>query len=180
VIERVDLGVCPAYVYDGDPSRTAVVLPGAMLAAMPVAAAAIQALGERGWRTVQIWDEFLDRSQDPIRWTLDRLDAARAFAGDVTELLVVAKSLTTRAAGACAERGLRAVWLTPILEGECLEWLRAHTAPALLVGGDDDGMWDGDLAREISPDVLEIPGGDHGLARISDLQAVHDAVSRFL
>jgi pimeloyl-ACP methyl ester carboxylesterase len=181
VIERVDLEICGAYVYDGDPSRTAVVLPGAMLAAMPVAASAIQALGAKGWRVVHVWDEFLDRSQDPVRWTIDRLDAATAFAGDVEELLVVAKSLTTRAAGACADRGLRAVWLTPLLEDPvCVEMLRSRTAPALLVGGTRDPTWDGGLARELSPDVVEIEGADHGLARISDLQAVLDAVAVFV
>jgi pimeloyl-ACP methyl ester carboxylesterase len=181
VIERVDLDICGGYVYDGDRRRTAVVLPGAMLAAMPVAAFAIQALGSKGWRVVQVWDEFLDRSQDPVRWTVDRLDAATAFAGDVAQLLVVAKSLTTRAAGACAERGLRAVWLTPLLEDPvCVEMLRSRTAPALLVGGTQDPTWDGELARELSPDVVEIEGADHGLARIADLQTVLDAVAGFV
>jgi pimeloyl-ACP methyl ester carboxylesterase len=178
VIERVDLQICGAYVYDGDPRRTAVVLPGAMLAAMPVAAFAIAAVGRNGWRAVHVWDEFLDRSQDPLRWTVDRLDAATAFAGEVDELLVVAKSLTTRAAGACADRGLRAVWLTPLLADPlCVEMLRSRTAPALLIGGTEDPAWDAGLARELSPDVVEIPGADHGLARISDLQAVLDAVA---
>jgi hypothetical protein len=128
-----------------------------------------------------VWDEFLDRSQDPVRWTLDRLDAATAFAGDVDELLVVAKSLTTRAAGACAERGLRAVWLTPLLQDPvCVEMLRGRTAPALLVGGTADPTWDGGLARELSPDVAEIRGADHGLARLSDLQAVLEAIDGFV
>jgi hypothetical protein len=181
LIERVDLEICGAYVYEGDPRRTAVVLPGAMLAAMPVAAFAIEALRSKGWRAVHVWDEFLDRSQDPVRWTLDRLDAATAFAGDVDELLVVAKSLTTRAAGACAERCLRAVWLTPLLQDpECVQMLRARTAPALLVGGTEDRIWDGELARELSPDVTEIDGADHGLARISDLQAVLESVAAFV
>jgi pimeloyl-ACP methyl ester carboxylesterase len=181
LIERVDLEICPAYVYDGDPRRTAVVLPGAMLAGMPVAAFAIEGASRKGWRAVQIWDEFVDRSQDPLRWTLDRLDAAIAFAGDVDELLVIAKSLTTRAAGACAERRLRAVWLTPLLNDPvCVEMLRARTAPALLVGGTEDPTWDAGLARELSPDVVEVPGADHGLARISDLQAVLDAVAGFV
>jgi pimeloyl-ACP methyl ester carboxylesterase len=147
---------------------------------MPVAALAIQGLVRTGWRAVHIWDEFVERSQDPTRWTLDRLDAGAAFAGEVDELLVVAKSLTTRAAGACAERRLRAIWLTPLLDDPvCVEMLRSRTAPALLIGGTEDPSWDGPLARELSPDVLEIAGADHGLARISDLQAVLDAVAEF-
>ena len=34
-IERIDLGICRAYEYAGDPGRTAVVLPGAMLGGTP-------------------------------------------------------------------------------------------------------------------------------------------------
>ena len=36
MIRRVDLGVCPAYDYEGE-GPTAVVLPGAMLGGMPSA-----------------------------------------------------------------------------------------------------------------------------------------------
>jgi hypothetical protein len=36
VIEPVDLGICRGYAYQGDPSRTALVLPGRMLAGMPI------------------------------------------------------------------------------------------------------------------------------------------------
>ena len=41
MIEPVDLGICRGYEYQGDPSRTALVLPGRMLAGMPVNAYAI-------------------------------------------------------------------------------------------------------------------------------------------
>ena len=34
-IERVDFGPCTGYVYPGDASRAAAVLPGAMLGGMP-------------------------------------------------------------------------------------------------------------------------------------------------
>jgi len=180
VIRPVDLGVCHGYEYDGDPARTAIALPGAMLAGMPVQAFAIQGALSRGWRVVQVWDEFLDRSQDPTAWTRARLEAAIAFA-DADELVVIGKSLTTRAAGLAAERGLRAVWLTPLLnDPESVELLRRRTAPALFVGGAADQSWDGALARELSDDVLELEGADHGLARVADLQPIVDAVAAFI
>jgi hypothetical protein len=180
VIRPVDLGICHGYEYDGDPARTAIVLPGAMLAGMPVHAFAIQGALSRGWRVVQVWDEFLDRSQDPTEWTRARLEAAIAFA-DADELAVIAKSLTTRAAGVAAERRIPAVWLTPLLnDPESVELLRARTARALLIGGTADQSWDGALARELSDDVVELDGADHGLARVGDVQAVADAVAAFL
>ncbi|MDM4721463.1 alpha/beta hydrolase [Micromonospora sp. WMMA1363] len=78
--------------------------------------------------------------------------------------LLIGKSLGTVAAVLAAERSLPAVWLTPLLT---LPWVTAAlgraTAPFLLVGGTTDGFWDGASARRLSPHVLEIDQGDHGL-----------------
>ena len=87
---------------------------------------------------------------------------------------------TTLASGVAAERGLPGIWLTPLLhERSCVDGLRRRTAPALLVGGTRDEAWDGDLARELGDEVLELEGADHGLARIADLPLIVEAVSRF-
>jgi hypothetical protein len=180
-IHPVDLGVCLGFEYAGDPQKTAIVLPGAMLAGMPVNAFAIEAVLSRGWRAVLVWDVFLDRSQDGAVWVRERLDAAIAYAGAAEQLLVIGKSLSTRAAGAAAELGLPAVWLTPLLnDPEIVELIRGRTAPALLVGGTADPTWDGALARELSPDVLELEGADHGLAKIEHLQPIVDAIVGFI
>jgi hypothetical protein len=37
------------------------------------------------------------------------------------------------------------------------------TAPYLLIGGTGDKVWEGDLARELTPYVVEIPGANHGM-----------------
>ena len=78
--------------------------------------------------------------------------------------LLIAKSLGTNAATLAAERSLPAVWLTPILT---VPWVAAALgrarAPFLLVGGTADAMWDGALARRLSPYVLEVEGADHGM-----------------
>ena len=82
--------------------------------------------------------------------------------GDGT--LLIGKSLGTHAAAVAAERGLPAVWLTPLLTVPAVvEALRRASAPALLVGGTADPYWDGLLARELSPHVLEVDGADHGM-----------------
>lgn len=78
--------------------------------------------------------------------------------------LLIAKSLGTNAAALAAERSLPAVWLTPVLK---MPWvadaLSRATAPFLLVGGTADEIWDGDLARRLTPHVFEVPDADHGL-----------------
>ncbi|MEN3307332.1 MAG: hypothetical protein V7603_3534 [Micromonosporaceae bacterium] len=78
--------------------------------------------------------------------------------------LLLAKSLGTNAAALAAERALPAVWLTPLLTAP---WVVAAmsraTAPFLLVGGTGDEVWDGALARRLSPHVLEVEGADHGM-----------------
>ncbi len=181
MIHPVDLGICHGYEYEGDPERTALVLPGSMLAGMPVNAFAIDAVWSTGWRAVLVWDEFLDRSQDDVAWVRARLDAATAYAYQARDPVVIGKSLSTLAAGAAAERSLRAVWLTPLLRDDrCVEMIRGRTAPALLVGGTADASWDGALARELSDDVLELDGADHGLARVADLPEIVQAIAAFL
>lgn len=78
--------------------------------------------------------------------------------------LLIAKSLGTNAAAVAAERGLPAVWLTPVLT---VPWIASAlaraTAPFLLVGGTADALWDGGLARRLSPYVLEVEGAGHGM-----------------
>jgi hypothetical protein len=78
--------------------------------------------------------------------------------------LLIGKSLGAYAAPLAAERGLPAVWLTPVLTAR---WVTAAlgraTAPFLLVGGTADALWDGAAAHRLSPHVLEVEGADHGM-----------------
>ncbi len=92
--------------------------------------------------------------------------------GEVTPLvdlvggqpLMIGKSLGTLAASLAAERSLPAVWLTPLLNRPwAVATLRRATAPFLLVGGTADAAWDGALARQLSPYVVEVEGADHGM-----------------
>lgn len=176
MIQPFDAGPCRGYEWQGD-GPTAVVLPGAMLGGTPTCYYAALTLFELGWHVVQSWNEW-DGVSDRLGWATTLTDAALGYAGDVD--LLVAKSITTRVTGIAADRGLRAVWLTPLLDlDECVDGLRRRTAPALLVGGTADESWDGGLARELSPDVLELDGGDHALARLEDVAKLVDALRAF-
>ncbi|MEV0424981.1 hypothetical protein [Micromonospora sp. NPDC050495] len=56
------------------------------------------------------------------------------------------------------------MWLTPLLTlPRVADAPGRATAPFLLVGGTADEVWDGDLARRLSPHVLEVAGADHGM-----------------
>jgi pimeloyl-ACP methyl ester carboxylesterase len=102
--------------------------------------------------------------------------------------LLIGKSRGTNAAAIAAERSLPAVWLTPLLRMPWVaEALRRATAPFLLVGGTADVVWDGDLARRLTPHVLEVEGADHGMyvpgpltESIAVLSRVVVAVEEFL
>jgi hypothetical protein len=78
--------------------------------------------------------------------------------------VVVGKSLGSLAAPVVADRGLAAVWFTPLLTDEpTVAALRRATGPCLLVGGTADKLWDGQIALSITPDIVEIDGADHGM-----------------
>jgi len=169
VVRPVELGPCGGYAWEGDPARVVIALPGALLGGMPSLAFPLYALVARRWSAVQVWDERRDRSGDATEWVRARAEAAFAAAGAPATVLVLAKSLSTRAAALAAERSWPAIWLTPLLDDEeSVAGLRARRAPALLVGGTADSAWDGDLARELSDDVLELPGADHSVGAGGD------------
>jgi pimeloyl-ACP methyl ester carboxylesterase len=176
-IERVDLGICGGYDYYPTRDRTAIVLPGAMLAGMPVNAFVIRPLIDDGWRVVQPWDEY-DGTSDRHAWPPALAGAAFDHAGGAE--LISGKSAGSLATAFAAEHGLAGIWTTPLLnEQACVDGLRRRTAPALLIGGTEDPTWDGALAPEVADDVVEVPGADHGLSRIADLTAVEQAVAAF-
>ena len=90
-----------------------------------------------------------------------------------TRRVIVAKSLSCTAGPVAAAERVPAVWLTPLLiEPEVVAGFDTVTAPALLVGGTADPLWDGDTARGIAGvEVLELDGADHSLEVPGDLAA---------
>jgi hypothetical protein len=102
--------------------------------------------------------------------------------------VVIGKSIGTLAAPLAADRGLPAVWLTPLLTDEAtVAALRRASAPCLLVGGTADRWWDGQVARSITSHVVEVADADHGMIVPGELSAsaavlgqVASAVEQFL
>jgi hypothetical protein len=93
--------------------------------------------------------------------------------------LIIAKSMGSLAAPIVADRGLAAIWLTPLLgDDPTVASLRAATGPALLVGGTADSQWDGDIARSITPHVLEVDNADHSMLVPGPLAASADVLGR--
>jgi pimeloyl-ACP methyl ester carboxylesterase len=82
-------------------------------------------------------------------------------------VLVVGKSLGTRVASYAAERGLDAIWFTPLLVDPVVaEGIAANAGRQLLVGGLADELWDPAVARELAEagcEVLEVPDADHSM-----------------
>jgi predicted alpha/beta-hydrolase family hydrolase len=116
----------------------------------------------------------------PIKWELQRdsdfsqqrLRVASQVESAVEEMiaasgaapLVIGKSLGTLAAPLVADRGLAAVWFTPLLTDQpTVAALGSATGPCLLVGGTADRFWDGRVARSLPAEVVEVDGADHGM-----------------
>ncbi|MEV4625509.1 alpha/beta hydrolase [Micromonospora sp. NPDC049523] len=151
--------------------RNAVLIPGGGYGLQaPLLMYAADAVEARGARQHPIsWngeprqvppDERFDWVGAHVSPVLDTLPAEAAGGPP----LLIGKSLGTYAAPLAADRGLPAIWLTPLLTVEPVAaQLRRATAPALLIGGTADPAWDGALARQLSPYVLEVPDADHAM-----------------
>lgn len=87
---------------------------------------------------------------------------AELAAAGTSSPVIFGKSLGSVAASAAADRGLAAVWFTPLLtDPATAAAMRRADAPCLLVGGTADHWWDGDVARSVTPHIVEVPGADH-------------------
>ena len=165
--------------FGGLPSRSqpvgasrgvALVAPGrAYPPSAPLLEFARRALLQHGFTVQQLWWDSTARAddEDPEQWVRRHVAAALAEE-DADHVLVVGKSLGTRAASYAAERGLDAIWFTPLLvEPVVAEAIAANAGRQLLVGGLADELWDAAVARELADngsDVLEVPDADHGMA----------------
>ncbi|NPC42228.1 alpha/beta hydrolase [Nocardioides sp. zg-1230] len=146
----------------------AIVAPGrAYSPAAPLLDLATRALLQHDLTVQQLWWDATSRGdEDAEAWV--RRHVAAAHAGeDADHVLVVGKSLGTRAASYAAERGLDAVWFTPLLVDPVVaEGIAANAGRQLLVGGLADDLWDPAVARELADagcEVLEVPDADHSM-----------------
>jgi len=125
------------------------------------------ALLQHGFTVQQLWWDATSRGdEDAEAWVRRHVAAAHAQE-DADHVLVVGKSLGTRAASYAAERGLDAIWFTPLLVDPVVaEGIAANAGRQLLVGGLADELWDPAVARELADagcEVLEVPDADHSM-----------------
>ena len=152
----------------GESRGVALVAPGrAYSPAAPLLEFARRALLQHRFTVQQLWWDSTSRADDDAeQWVRRHVEAAHA-AEDADHVLVVGKSLGTRAASYAAERGLDAIWLTPLLVDPVLaEGIAANAGRQLLVGGLRDELWVPSIAQELAEsgcDVLEIADADHGM-----------------
>ena len=105
------------------------------------------------------YDRQRVRVASQVESAVDELTAATGVAP-----VIFGKSLGSLAAPVAADRGLAAVWFTPLLTDEpTVTALRRATGPCLLVGGTADRFWDGRTARSLPAEVIEVSGADHGM-----------------
>ena len=176
-----------------DPARAAVLIPGRLPIHQPTLAFAAEAIDRRGgYLHLITWSPPDGSLADLVTWVRSQVEAALAALGadrpQTRTPLLVGKSLGTLAAPLATELGLPAIWFTPLLDRPALAAGYANAkAPALLIGGTADSMWDSTVARGLSEHVLEIEDADHGMFVPGPLSAsgaafgrIGAAVERFL
>jgi hypothetical protein len=161
-VRPIDLGPGEAVLHEGDPRRCAVILPGvAYFSQAPLLWFAREAAQAAGWSVLEL-TERAPRDEEPFAWMRDRAGRALDQATAAT-VAVVGKSLASAAAPLVTERGLPAVWLTPLLNRpDVASALAAASGPALLVGSPADPTW-GEGSVPSGPEVLELDRLDHSL-----------------
>jgi len=149
--------------------RSAILAPGGNHGAYsPLMMYARLAVERRGGQTVAIGlglsggSGVSQQRERVASLVMSAIDEMTAATGAVP--VWIGKSLYSLAAPVIADRGLAAVWFTPLLTDEpTVTALRRASGPCLLVGGTADRWWDGPTARSVTSHVVEIEGADHGM-----------------
>ncbi|MGH2846732.1 MAG: alpha/beta hydrolase [Thermoleophilaceae bacterium] len=185
----LDLNPGEAVLHEGDPERCVVLLPGVRyFSQAPLLWFARETAQAHGWSALEL-SERAPADQEPFEWMRDRARRALDACSDAGTVALIGKSLGSAAAPLAVERGLAAVWLTPLLvRPEVAEALAAARAPVLLVGSTADPTWaDGQLPGSDAIEVLELDGLDHALqvegdppASLDVLRAVTERIGLFL
>lgn len=142
-------------------TKVALLLPGRRYSVNhPVMYYAAAAARELGWTI------------EPVDWGTGDLSDADVIGRGLEALqglpsqgsVVIGKSLGSLLFREVADRGIPAVWLTPLLTYEPVRTaISFSTAPTLLIGGTADELWDSNVAHASGHQVLELAGADHRL-----------------
>jgi hypothetical protein len=162
-VRPIELNPGEALLHEGDPERCAVVLPGVRyLSQAPLLWFAREVAQARGWSVLELSERAPDEV-DPLAWMRERAERALELAS-ADRVAVIGKSLGSVAAPLVAQRGLAAVWLTPLLDrSEVASAIASSSAPALVVGSRADPTWASGPRPGDGLDVMELEGLDHSL-----------------
>ena len=143
---------------DGESRGLALVAPGrAYSPSAPLLDFARIALQQHGFTVQQLWWDTTTRGDEDPESFVRRHVAAALAEEDADHVVVVGKSLGTRAASYAAERGLDAIWFTPLLVDPVVaEAVAANAGRQLLVGGLADELWDAEVARAVETFLSQI------------------------
>lgn len=187
-MRAMDLNPGEAIFHDGDPERCVLVLPGVRyFSQAPLLWFAREAAQAAGWSVLEL-SERAPAGADPFGWMRERAQSALA-AIDAPQVVVVGKSLGSAGAPLVADRGLRAIWLTPLLvRPDVVSALNATRAPALAVGSAADPTWsDGKRPVNDLLEIVELAGLNHSLqaegdplASLDVLREVTERIAAFL
>ena len=178
-LHQIDLEPGEAVLHAGDPARCVVLLPGVRYYSQaPLLWFARETAQAGGWSVLEL-SERAPAGREPFEWMRERAEQALARTG-AGAVAVIGKSLASAAAPLVGERGLPAVWLTPLLiRPEVVEALAAVTAPTLAIGSPADPTWaNGAALGGGQLELLELPGLDHSLQVEGDPPASLDVLRR--
>jgi pimeloyl-ACP methyl ester carboxylesterase len=170
----------PAAIHRPDAPRRVVLLPGARYPTRaPLLWFAREVAIARGFGVLELLDEP-GAGEDPFAWIRDRARRALDHAPPRELDVVIGKSLASDVADLAAERGLPAVWLTPLLDRPgVVAALARTTRPTLLVGATADPTWRPErIPDSVLLDRLQLDGLDHGLQAPGDPQASLGALKK--
>ena len=151
--------------HEGNPERCVVLLPGVRyFSQAPLLWFAREAAQAAGLTVLEL-TERAPAGREPFEWIRERAGEALEEAAGAAEIVVIGKSLGSAAAPMAVERGLSAVWLTPLLiRPEIVTALEAVEQPTLIVGSPADPTWgDGRMPAADALEVMELDGLDHSL-----------------
>ncbi|MFI1994136.1 alpha/beta hydrolase [Actinoplanes sp. NPDC020271] len=152
----------------------ALLIPGGDYSAeRPLLHFAGEVFAKHGWRTRAVrWPSLLPpRGDDFALWNRQLRSYVHQYLSQLLggepdrRVALAGKSMGCFAAALAADRGLPAVWLTPVLrDSELPGDLQRATAPFLLLGGTADPTWAPAIARGLGRPFFEAANADHRLA----------------
>lgn len=186
---RVELRRWPGSGEAASSERRLLVLPGkGYTVQLPGLHLPMRTLALQGWQPWTATWSGIDDVHGVGGFMALAVQACEDFVHQVGGLpdLVLAKSIGTLAAGWVADHAVPAIWTTPLLNNEvCVRDLRRSAAPAMLMGGSEDPLWDDAAAARTGLPSIVVEGADHSWqiggwrAELAGFERICEAIEEF-